>query len=439
VTIGPGPAFEDRAADWLAPGDAQRRVLEGCPLLPPERVLLQEALGRALAEDVLADVTLPPWDNAAMDGYAVRSEDVEGASASAPTVLRVHSLARAGGTPAPGVGPGEAVRIMTGAPIPPGADSVIRVEDTDAEAEPGRVRVLRDRDAHGNVRPGGQDVRPGDRVLEVGQSVVPGTIGVLAALGRTGVVVRRRPSVAILVTGDELRPVERYEDVRRGAGVPESNGPMLVAAASAAGAVPIHLGIVPDDRAALSVAVERAADADALVTVGGASMGEADLVKKVLGDMGLRLEFWRVRMRPGSPFSFGRLERGSRAQAVFGLPGNPVSAFVTFELFARPWLLRVAGHRDVHRRRVVCRAGEELRGGERTLFLRVRLDGSGADLWARPTGRQASGLVRGLAATQGLAIVPEGARIAEGDPVEVIVLDAGPAATDLPSLERLPT
>jgi len=279
-------------------------------------------------------------------------------------------------------------------------------------------------------------VRPGDKVLEAGQTIGPGTIGVLAALGRSDVLVRRRPTVAILVTGDELRSADRYEDVRRGAGVPDSAGPMLAAAAGAAGAVPSLLGIAADARASLRAALARASEADVLVTVGGASMGEADLVKRVLEELGLRLEFWRVRMRPGSPFSFGWLSRSGGEQAVFGLPGNPASAFVTFELFARPYLLRAAGHRRIHRRRAIARAGENMQGGDRTEFLRVRLEGTGGEWWARPTGPQASGLVRGLADVEGLAIVPTGSRIAAGDPVDVIVLDGGTAGTSLRGLER---
>ena len=434
-----GPAFEERAADWLEPWEAQRRILEGCRPLPCERTPLRQALGRALAEDVYADVTLPPWDNAGMDGYAVRSEDVRGASPATPVVLAVRSTVRAGAAAQGSVRSGEAVRIMTGAPLPEGADSVVRVEDTDAEAEPGLVRILRDRDAGASVRPAGQDARPGDKVLEAGHAIGPGAIGALAAMGRSEVLVRRRPVVAILVTGDELRSTERYEDVRRGLGVPDTNGPMLAAATSTAEAVPTLLGIATDDRVALQAAVERASGADALVTVGGASMGEADLVKRVLDEMGLRLEFWRVRMRPGSPFSFGWLPRRGGEQAVFGLPGNPASAFVTFELFVRPYLLRAAGHSRIHRRRIVGRAGEEMHGGNRTQFVRVRLEGVGPEVWARRTGPQGSGLVRGLAAAEGLAIVPTGSRIAAGDPVDVIVLDGGIADPILTSPEGPPS
>lgn len=432
-----GTSFETRVADWLGAHEAQRRILERCHPLGEERVPLAEALGRALAEPIHADATLPAWDNAAMDGYAVRGEDVRGASPSSPVVLSVRGRVRAGDTPVNPVGPGEAVRIMTGAPVPRGADSVVRVEDTDAEAQPGSVRILRGWDAGANVRPGGQDARPGERVLGAGDPIHAGTVGVLAALGRSEVFVHRRPTVAILTTGDELRGPDAYDAVRIGAGVPESNGPMLAAAVAAAGGVPVLLGIVPDDPEALRGAVARAAPTDMLVTVGGASMGEADLVKRVLDQAGFRQDFWRVRMRPGSPFSFGWLPRERAEHPVFGLPGNPAAAFVTFEVFVRPYLLRLAGHHQIHRRRVSCRAGEDFPAGPRTLFLRVRLDTEGTATVAQLTGPQGSGLVRGLAAAQGLAIIPAGSVVARGDAVEVLLLDPGPAATEASPLEGL--
>jgi molybdopterin molybdotransferase len=248
--------------------------------------------------------------------------------------------------------------------------------------------------------------------------------------------VYRRPEVAILTTGDELRGPEAYADVRAGAGIPESNGPMLAAQVTAAGGVPRVLGIIPDNAEALLAALGAAAPADVVVTVGGASMGEADLVKRALDTAGFRLDFWRVLMRPGSPFSFGWLPREVGAQPVFGLPGNPASAFVTFEVFVRPFLLRMAGHRRVHRRRLRCRAGEALGGGERTGLLRVWLDAGPGGIVAHTTGPQASGLIRGLAAAEGLAIVEPGAGVPAGDAVDVILLDSAPAATDVSPLER---
>lgn len=429
------PAFEERPADWLEPGAAQRRVLECCAPLPPEEVPLAESGGCALAVDVRSDVTLPPWDNAAMDGYAVRGEDLTGAGPSSPVPLRVRAVARAGAAPAAPVRPGEAVRIMTGAPMPPGADTVVRVEDTDGEATPGAVLVLRDRDRGRNVRPGGGDARPGDLLLERGDTIHPGAVGVLAALGRTHVLVHRRPTVAILTTGDELRGPGAYGDVRAGLGIPDSNGPMLAAQTAGAGGVPRVLGEIPDDVDALLDAFARAESSDVLVTVGGASMGEADLVKRALERLGFRPDFWRVRMRPGSPFGFGWLPGEERARPVFGLPGNPASAFVTFEIFVRPFLLRMAGHRRIHRRALRCQAGAALPGGDVTNFLRVTLETGRGGTVVRAAGPQGSGLVRSLGSAQGLALVPPGAGVAEGDAVDVILLDPGLSATDVAPLE----
>ena len=424
--------FEGRDADWLAPGDALARLLAAVPSPRTEEVALDQALGRVLAEDVRAGATLPPWDNSAMDGYAVRGADVQGASETRPSVLRVVGEVRAGGG-AEGlrVGPGQAVRIMTGGPLPGGADSVVRVEDTDAEAgAAGRVAVRSDRDRGRNVRPAGEDLRRGEVVLEAGAAVGPGQVGGLAAAGRARVRVHASPSVAVLCSGDELRGIDAFADVAAGRGVPDSNGPMLRAAVAACDARPVDLGVTPDDEDAVRRHVERARGADALVTVGGASMGEADLFKRVLDDMGFRLEFWRVRLRPGTPFGFGHLPRDGRLPLpVFGLPGNPASAFVTFHLLVRPFLLRAAGRRDVHLPAAEAVAGEPLAGGrESARVWRVTLREEDGRQVARLAGPQGSGLVRSLARADALVVVPAADRVGEGEPVRALLLDRGAAA-----------
>lgn len=420
------PDFESRAADWLAFDEALARVLSAASPLGVEQVSLLDSLGRGLAEEIVAEATLPPWTNSAMDGYAVRAEDVRGATAFSPRTLRVIARLRAGDRPGRGVGTGEAVRIMTGAPLPPGADSVIRVEDTDREHDEGLVRVLDDRDAGHNLRPAGQDMKRGERLLARGHSITPGTVGVLAAAGRSRVAVHARARVAILTTGDELRGPERFGDVLAGAGVPDSNGPMIAAMADAAGARTVGVAHADDDPSDLRARIGDAHDADVLIALGGASMGEADLVKRVLDELGYRPDFWRVRMRPGSPVGFGWLPRGARAQPTFTLPGNPTSAFVTFEVLVRPFLRRLGGHTRTFRPRVTCRAGEIIRTpAQLTYFLRVTVEGSGTDLTARLTGPQGSGLVSGLAHASGLAVVPENvSEIARGGEVQVAVFDA---------------
>lgn len=425
----PRADFEAREADWLSVDEARARILAAAHPLPAEEVSIEHAAGRALAEPVTASATLPPWDNSAMDGYAVYATDVEGASSAAPVRLPVVGVVRAGNAERRPLDAGGAMRIMTGAPVPPGADTIIRVEDTDREAEDGFVRILDDRDRGRHIRAAGQDMTKGMELLSAGRSVTPGVVGVLAAAGLGRISVHRTPSVAVLATGDELRRVHDYDDVRAGRGVPESNTPMLAAAVRDAGASSLPLDIALDDSASLRARLEDAAAADVLVTIGGASMGEADLVKRVLDEEGFEQDFWRVRMRPGSPLGFGWLPRGDRRQPVFSLPGNPSSAFVTFEVFVRPFLLRLGGHSAVHRRVVPCVARERFdTPAELTYFQRVSLERKEGRLLAGLTGPQLSGLVRGLASADGLAVVPpHRSSIDVGESVDVILLDPGPA------------
>lgn len=424
--------FETRTADWLAVDEAQSRILSAAAPLGSEQISTADALGRALAEEVLATATLPPWDNSAMDGYAVHADDVTGATTASPVTLAVEGIVRAGDGPGSELSRGTAVRIMTGAPIPAGADTVIRVEDTDGEERAGHVRIYRERDRGRHIRKAGQDMRDGASLLGPGYTITAGAVGVLAAAGRESVVVVKVPTVALLVTGDELRTLDRYDEVRSGKGIPESNRPMLSAMIRQAGARPVELGIAADDPADLRRRIEEGAEADVLITVGGASMGEADLVKRVLDEVGFEQDFWRVHVRPGSPISFGWIVRGERRQPVFGLPGNPSSAFVTFEVFVRPFLLRCGGHRLIHRRTVTCIAEEPMDvPAALTYYQRVSITRGANSLRARLTGSQGSGLVTGLAQADGLAVIPpETTSVQKGDPIEVILLDTGFAALE---------
>ncbi|MEM7417219.1 MAG: gephyrin-like molybdotransferase Glp [Gemmatimonadota bacterium] len=417
-----GAGFEQRVADWIEVEAARERTLSSASLMGTETVPLDQASGRALAEPIEATATLPPWDNSAMDGYATRGADVRGASSSTPKRLPVSGVVRAGDPVMDTMAPGSAVRIMTGAPVPTDADTIIRVEDTDGEETPGFVAVRDDRDVGRHIRPAGQDLTKGMQLFPAGHSIGPGTIGVLAAAGRAEALVHRSPSVALLATGDELRTPEQYADVEAGRGVPESNGTMLAAATRAIGAHPLPLGIAADRSEIIREKLDAAESADVLVTIGGASMGEADLVKRVLDDYGFEQDFWRVRMRPGSPISFGWIPRDGRRQPVFGLPGNPSSAFVTFELFVRPFLLRMAGHTEVQRPIVPCTATERFSTpAALTYFQRVRLRPGPEGLTAGLTGPQLSGLVRGLASADGLAVIPPDVDVVEaGDPVDVV-------------------
>jgi molybdopterin molybdotransferase len=421
--------FETRSPDWLSVDEAVSRILSRANRLSTEEIDARDAAGRVLAEGILARAALPPWDNSAMDGYAVRGRDVEGASTTRPVVLRVVGETRAGDTAGRALTSGEAVRIMTGAPIPPGSDTVIRVEDTDAEVTPGKVRILSTRDIGRHIRPGGQDMREGEEVLKPGIHLGPGQMGVLAASGARRVRVYRRPRIAILSNGDELAAAEDFQRVLRGKAIPETNAPTLATAVSFLGATPIPLGIARDERASIleKVALAREEEADVLLTSGGASLGEKDLFKRVLEEIDFHLDFWRVKMRPGTPFSFGYLPDPEKDEplAVFGLPGNPASSFVTFQVFARPFIAALAGHDRIHRPVIRARAGESLTSESRlTHFFRVVLRGDPAFPDVFLTGPQTSGLVRGQGRAHGLAVIPEGVGTVEaGDPLRVILLD----------------
>ncbi|NNF37392.1 MAG: molybdopterin molybdotransferase MoeA [Gemmatimonadetes bacterium] len=425
--------FETRVADWLGVDEAQSRILADVDVLPSERLELGSALGRTLAEDVAARARLPPWDNSAMDGYAVRAEDVEGASADAPVELAVVGQILAGGDERPVLGPGQACRVMTGAPVPDGADGVVRVEHTDREAAmPGRVRVLSDHDARRNVRPGGQDMERGDAVVPAGTRLHGGWIALLAAAGAARVAVRRRPRVTVLTGGDELRSLDDFADVAAGRAIPDSNGPMLAAAVAAAGGEATLAGPARDDAGDIRRRLHANPDADVIVTVGGASMGEADLLKRVLEKDGLQVDFWRARIRPGSPLAFGRLPLPGASHPVplVSLPGNPASAWVTFHLFVRPLLRCLVGDPRPFQPVLRARTADPLVSVARLChFHRVRIDWAGAEgvPTVSLTGHQGSGLVHSVGPAEGLAVVPEGVeRLEPGDPVEVILLGEGP-------------
>jgi molybdopterin molybdotransferase len=382
---------------------ASAEILSSIRPLAIERVPLLDALGRVLAASAVASYTLPHWDNSAMDGYAARAEDVAGASDAAPVQLRVLETVAAGQFSSRPVGPGEATRIMTGAPLPEGADSVVRVEDTDGGIE--HVVIRNGRDAGRNVRPRGEDFREGQVVIEAGAALSAAQLGVLASLGMAAVDVHRRPVVAIAGSGDELVDLDRFHEVLSGRRIVASNSYTLSALVRSAGGVPLNLGNAGDSPESLRAVLERAHGADLLVTSAGASVGEYDYTRSVLESMGAELRFSRVRMRPGAPLGFGLLH----GMPWIGLPGNPVSAMVTFELFVRPVLRRMLGHRRLFRRAVPVVLEDVVTiGAKLTHFLRaivgVRPDGS---LGARLTGPQGSGILTSMARANALLVVPE--------------------------------
>jgi molybdopterin molybdotransferase len=386
----------------LTVGEASAHMLSGVGALGEETIELRGALRRVLARDVVSPVSLPLWDNASMDGFAVRAADVAGASVDVPVRLRVVETIAAGRQGARTVGRGEAARIMTGAPLPEGADCVIRVEDTVSSADV--VEIRDDRDAGVNVRAAGEDVRRGTVVARAGTTLRAAHVGVLASVGCARPVVYRRPRVAILATGDELVALDEFGQVLAGRRIVSSNSYSLEAAVIAAGGDAISLGIAPDDPATLAERLRAAEGCDLIVTSGGVSVGDFDYTRTVVAELGGSLSLWRVRMRPGAPIGFGRLF----GVPWLGLPGNPVSALVTFELFGRPLLRTLAGAVRPHRRTVPVVLDEPVAlRAPLTHFLRCVLDdGDDGSLRARLTGAQSSGMLTSMSSADALLVVP---------------------------------
>lgn len=406
--------------------DASERILAGIAPVATERVPLRDALGRVLAADVRSPIEHPPWDNSSMDGYAVRATDVEGASADAPVKLRVMETVRAGTHPTHAVNPGTAIRIMTGAPIPHGADSVIRVEDTDHGET--HVAIHDARDARRNIRPRGEDLRIDDIAVEGGSVIGPAQLGVLASVGAATVDVYRRPRVAVLTSGDELVDVDEFDMVRRGERIVSSNSYTILASATVAGAEVIDLGIVPDQPEAFTERLAGARGCDLLITTGGVSVGAFDFTKDVLRSLGAELHLWRVRMRPGAPLGFGTLD----GMPWLGLPGNPVSAMVTFELFARPLIRRQRGERAIFRRAIDVQVKDELSlAASLTHFFRAIVTWGEAGPVARLTGPQGSGLLTSMARANALLVVPpERLVVRSGETARAIVLGEPALSSD---------
>lgn len=392
--------------------EALEQILSRTPVLETESVDVTGALGRVLAEAVVSRREIPPWPNSSMDGYAVRAGDTLGG----PARLRVVSLVAAGALPSRAIDAGEAARIFTGAPMPEGADAVVPQEDVEVEGD--HVRVPAGVAKAAFVRPRGEDVRPGDHVLSPGQRLGPAEIGLLATLGHSPVRVHRRPRVAVLSTGNELADL----GVEPGPGqIPNTNTYSLMAQSWEAGAMPVNLGIARDDLTAIEQRVQWGREADVLLSSAGVSVGEFDLVREALTRLGAALHLWQVSMRPGKPVTFGSLGR----TLVFGLPGNPVSAMVTFEVFVRPALLRMSGSTVLHRPRLTAHARSTIRNpGHRRGYLRVRLERRGDGFEAELTGDQGSAILRSMTLADGLAVVPGGTTIVAGDPVDVILLRA---------------
>ena len=402
--------------------EARRLVLERVTPLDAEKVALRDALGRVLAEDVESADAVPGFDNSAMDGYAVRAADTGGASADAPVELRLADESRAGSPAVATLAEGEAIAISTGAAVPEGADSVVRVEDT--ASNDSRVEIKVEVEAGRNVRRAGEDIEPGETVLRSGTPIGAAELGVLASIGRTSVLCRRRPRVHVLSTGDEL--IEPGEPLTPGA-VRNSNSYTVPPLAAAAGAEVTAVEIVPDDPESTRQAIAGALEADLVVICGGVSVGPHDHVRPALAELEAKEVFWGVSLKPGKPTWFGVAPSGA---LVFGLPGNPVSAMVTFLLFARPGLLAMVGLDPAHDRASAILEDEIPKKPGRTQAVRCSLE-LGDDGWhATSTGAQGSHVLTSMLGADALAILPADAGdVPAGTRVEIEFLPRGLLST----------
>lgn len=416
------------AEDMLSVEQAFDRILAFFGPLDAVEMPLLDSLGQVLAEDILSPLDLPPLTNSAMDGYAVRVEDIQGASTDSPRNLNVIGLVAAGQVSTQSVGPGTTIRIMTGAPVPQGADTVVPFEETDEveRREAGRpmeqVAIRSALPLGANVRPAGEDVQRGQQVLQSGTLVRPAVIGVMASLGLQRVKVVRRPVVAILSTGDEL--VSSGRELEPGK-IFDSNSFSAAASVVASGGIPRILGIARDNLEDLNAKLTDTVGSDLIITSAGVSKGDYDIVKDVLTERG-DMNFWSVRMRPAKPLAFGHLrENGGRSVPLLGLPGNPVSAMVAFEIFARPAIHTMLGKGRLTRPVVDgILTGPIHNYDGRRVYARVHVSRRDGVYYAAPTGPQGSNILTSMAQANGLAICPEELLSKEtGEQVQIIMLD----------------
>ncbi len=396
--------------------DALTTILDTVSLLAGERVSLLQAAGRILAEDIHSEREVPPFANSAMDGYAVRWEDIREASTEQPASLEILEIIQAGAVPQQTVTMGAASKIMTGAVLPHGADTVIRVEDT--EEYDGRVWIKRQERPGTHIRDRGEDIHRGQKVLERGRVLGSADIGLLASVGRSFVLVRQRPRVAILSTGNEL--VEVDEALQPGQ-IVNSNAYTLAAAVQEVGGLPILLPIARDTLAEIRAALHEAVRHDVVLSTGGVSVGDFDFVKQAMDELHIRRLFWQVAQKPGKPLTFGLLQE----RPYWGLPGNPVSALVCFYLYVRPALARMMGREKLFLPVVAATMGEDITKAKGlTEFVRCRVVSSNGHHQVFSTGNQSSGVLSSLSLGKGLIIgPPELPLLPKGMQVNVLVLD----------------
>jgi molybdopterin molybdotransferase len=400
---------------------ALSQVVSSVSVLGIERIPLRNALGRILAEEIRSDRDIPAFDNSAMDGYAVRAADLGGAGERTPKRLKVTETIAAGSMPTIRVGAGEAARIMTGAPVPQGADSIVPVERT--RSSDGAVEIVAEPARGEFVRPRAEDLRVGELVMSPGKRLSPSDIGMLASLNHAMVDVHRRPRVAIVATGDELVDVDQ---VPSGAQIVNSSAYALAAALEECGAEAVMLKVARDTPDEIRARLSEAAGMDAVLSTGGVSAGDFDHVKAILDELGMRTLFHGVAQKPGRPLKYGLI--GQRP--VFGLPGNPVSTLVCFYLYARPALLKMAGHSALGLPRITARCGADMKiANNLTEFVRVKLERRGGEFYALPAGSQGSNILSGLSRADGLLIGPARENLLKAG-FQAIVLLLAPVAAE---------
>ncbi|KPJ61833.1 MAG: hypothetical protein AMJ42_00780 [Deltaproteobacteria bacterium DG_8] len=398
--------------------EALEVILKSIQVLGLEKVDILSSLGRVLGEDVYAPYHIPPWDNSAMDGYAVIHKDIEHASSENPSILKVVADLPAGYTYKKKLERGSALRIMTGAPIPKGSDTVVMVEDTQREGD--QVKILKKLSPGENIRKAGEDVRKGTLVLPSGSIIHPAEVGMLASLKRSFISIYQRPTVAVISTGDELIDVDG--DFAEGK-IVSSNTYSLASLVKDTGATPLILGIAKDTPEELKNKFKVALHADMIISSGGVSVGEYDLVKDILKELGAEMKFWKVAMRPGQPLAFGVIE----GKPTFGLPGNPVSCMISFEQFVRPSILKASGHKRIFRPLVEARLKEPIKKkADKKYFIRCIINVEDGMYTATTTGEQGSGILMSMVRANGLIVLPEEkTTFKTGEIVKVQLLNRG--------------
>lgn len=409
--------------------EALQKILSCIEVLEPETKPILDCSRQVLAEDIRSTIDIPPLDNSAMDGYAVKAEDIRGASEASPKILSVTGKVAAGSMPKGEVKRGSAIRIMTGAPLPQGADAVVPFENTDEIARKAshddlsQIGILREVREGMNVRRKGEDIAKGSLVLKKGTVLRPSEIGVIASLGRPTVAVIRRPVVSILATGDELTDIDQPLPAGK---IYNSNTYTIAAEVRQYGGIAKILGIGRDSVRSLEQKIDEGLDSDMLITSGGVSKGDYDVVKDVLAKCG-EITLQTVCMKPGKPSAFGMIGKGSRKIPHLGLPGNPVSSMVTFEQFARPAILKMMGKSNLAKPSIRAIIEDDIVNTDmRRLFARVTVAKRNGKYYARVTGPQGSGILTSMVKANGLAVIPENTkRVKGGDIVEVQMLDWG--------------